>query len=85
MNKPPIALVIEFGWRNLTFLTGILDSVYLRFAKNVQRVHLSIEESPASWVVKLFGEVGGGVPEYFSSGEFFSVKDAVKVIMRKQF
>ena len=25
-------------------------------------MHLSIEESPASWVVKLFGEVGGGVP-----------------------
>ena len=25
-------------------------------------MHLNIEESPASWVVKLFGEVGGGVP-----------------------
>ena len=48
-------------------------------------MHLSIEELPAFWVVKLFGEVGGGVPEYFSSGEFFSVNDAVKVIMRKQF
>ena len=84
MNKPSIALVIEYGWRNLTFLTGILDLVYLRFAQNVQRVHLSIEELPASWVVKLFGEVGGGVPEYFSSGEFFSVNDVVKV-MRKQF
>ena len=46
-------------------------------------MHLSIEELPASWVVKLFGEVGGGVPEYFSSGDFFSVNDAVKVIMRK--
>ena len=85
MNNPPIALVIEFGWRNLTFLTGILDLVYLRFAQNVQKVHLSIEELPASWVVKLFGEVGGGVPEYFSSGEFFSINDVVKVIMRKQF
>ena len=37
-------------------------------------MHLSIEELPASWVVKLFGEVGGGVPEYFSSGEFFFSK-----------
>ena len=45
-------------------------------------MHLSIEELPASWVVKLFGEIGGGVPEYFSSGEFFSVNDAVKVIMK---
>ena len=28
-------------------------------------------------MVKLFGEVGGGVPEYFSS-EKFSIKDVVK-------
>ena len=48
-------------------------------------MHLSKEESPASWVVKLFGEVGGGVPEYFSSGELFSINDVVKVIMGKQF
>ena len=26
-------------------------------------MHLSTEESPASWMVKLFGEVGGGVSE----------------------
>ena len=29
-------------------------------------MHLSTEESPASWMVKLSGEIGGGVPEYFS-------------------
>ena len=52
------------------FLAGIFDFVYLRFA-NIRRVHLSIEESPTSWMVKLFGEVGGGVPEYFSSGDVF--------------
>ena len=47
--------------------------VYLCFAFNVQRVHLSTEESPASWMVTLFGEVGGGVPEYLSSGEVFGL------------
>ena len=41
-------------------------------------MHLSTEESPASWMVKLFGEVGRGVPEYFSSGEVFWINDIVK-------
>ena len=48
-----------------------MDLVYLSVAENIQRVHLSTEESPISWMVKLFGEVGGGVPEYFSSEKFF--------------
>ena len=49
------------------FLTDILDLVYLRIAKNVQRVHLSTEEPAASRMLEPFGEVGGDVPEYFSS------------------
>ena len=43
----------------------------LRLKCLVGRVHLSTEEWPATWMVKLFGEVGGGVPEYFSLGEVF--------------
>ena len=46
---------------------------------NVQRVHLSTEESPASWMVKLFGEVGGGIPEYFSSEKFFDKQCSMKL------
>ena len=49
------------------FLTDILDLVYLRFAKNVQRVHLCLEVAVASCMLELFGEIGGGVPGYFSS------------------
>ena len=64
-------------------LTGILHLVYFHFALNVQRVHLSTEESPASWMVKLFGEVGGGVPEYFSFGEVFSINDVVNSYREK--
>ena len=29
------------------------------------------EVTAASWMLKLFGEVGGDVPEHFSSGEDF--------------
>ena len=44
----------------------------LKCAKSASKhMHLSTEELPASWTVKVFGEVGGGVPEYFSSGEVF--------------
>ena len=50
-----------------SFLTDILDLVYLRLPENVQRVHLSTEEPAAAWMLELFGEVGGDVPEYFSS------------------
>ena len=51
------------------FLTDILNLVYLRFAENVQRVHLCTEVPAASWMLELFGESGGDVPEYFSSGK----------------
>ena len=50
------------------FLTDTLDLIYLHFAENVQIVQLSIEEPAVSWLLELFGEVGGDVPEYLSSG-----------------
>ena len=46
-------------------MTDILDFVYLRFAKNNQRVHLSTEELAASRMLEPFEEVGGDNPEYF--------------------
>ena len=51
------------------FVTDILDLVYLRFAQNVQRVHLYTEVHviAVSWMLDSFGEVGGDVPEYISS------------------
>ena len=49
------------------FLTDILDLVYLRYAKKVQRVHLSTDEPAASRMLETFGEVGGDVSEYFAS------------------
>ena len=49
------------------FLTDILDLVYLRFASNVQSLHLSSDEPAASRMLEPSGEVGGDVPEYFSS------------------
>ena len=54
------------------FLTDILVLVYLRFALTVQRVHLSTEEPAASRMLEPFGEVGGDVPEYFSSRTHFA-------------
>ena len=60
----------------------MLDLVYLRFAYNVQRVHLSTEEPSASRMLEPFGEVGGDVPEYFSSrthfGKFEDKRDIAK-------
>ena len=53
-------------------LTDILDFVYLRLVQNIQRVHLSTEEPAASRMLEPFGEVGGDVPEYFSSGTCFA-------------
>ena len=45
--------------------------------------HLGLEESLASWMVKLFGEVGGGVREYSSSGGSFSIDDVGKSCREK--
>ena len=64
------------------FLTDILDFVYLRFALNVQRVHLSTEEPAASRMLEPFGEVGGDVPEYFSSRTHFAKIEDKKVIAK---
>ena len=50
-------------------MTDIFDLDYLRFAKNVQKVHLCTEVTAASWMLGPYGEVGEDVPEYFSSGK----------------
>ena len=63
-------------------LADILDFVYLRFAQNVQRVHLSTEEPAASRMLEPFGEVGGDVPEYFSSRTHFAKIEDKKVIAK---
>ena len=64
------------------FLTDILDLVYLRFAQNVQRAHLSTEEPAASRMLEPFEEVGGDVPEYFSSRTHFTKIEDKKVIAK---
>ena len=61
-------------------LTDILDFVYLSFVKNIQRVHLSTEEPTASRMLEPSGEVGGDVPEYFSSRTHFAKLEDKKVI-----
>ena len=60
-----------------------MDLVYLRFAKNVQRVHLITEKPAAYWTLDLFEEVGRDVPEYVSSAEVFVINDAVKSYREK--
>ena len=65
-----------------TFLIDILDFVYLRFVQNIQRVHLSTEETAASRMLEPFGEVGGDVPEYFSSRTHFAKIENKKVIAK---
>ena len=42
------------------------------FCLNVQRVHLSTQESAASRMLEPFGEIGRDVPEYFSSRTHFA-------------
>ena len=64
-------------------MTDILDLVYLRFALNVQRVHLSTEKPAPTGMLELFGEVGGDVTEYFSSRTHFA-KIVDKRLLRKK-
>ena len=45
-------------------------------------MHLSTEEPAASWVWDLFGEIGGDVPEYFSSRTHFAKIEGKKVIAK---
>ena len=46
-------------------------------------MHLSTEEPAASKMLKQFGEVGGDVPEYFSSQTHFAKIEDIKVIAKK--
>ena len=64
------------------FLTDILDFVYFRLVQNIQRVHLSTDEPAASRMLEPFGEVGGDVPEYFSSRTHFAKIEDKKVIAK---
>ena len=45
-------------------------------------MHLSTEEPAASRMLARFGEVGGDVPEYFSSRTHFAKIDDKKVIAK---
>ena len=63
-------------------LTDILDLVYLRFAQNVQRVHLSTAEPVASRMLEPFGAKGQRCFEYFSSRTHFA-KIEDKKLLRK--
>ena len=46
-------------------------------------MHLSTEEPAASKMLEPFGEVGGDVPEYFSSRTHFTNIEDKKVIAKK--
>ena len=48
-------------------MTDFFDLVYLRLASNVQRMHLCPDDIAASRMLETFRDVGGDVPEYFSS------------------
>ena len=65
-----------------SFLTDILDLVYLRFAYNVQRVHLSTEEPAASRMLEPLGEIGRDVPVYFSSRPHFAKIEEKKLLQK---
>ena len=65
-----------------TFLTDILDFVYSLLVQNNQRVYLSTEEPAAFRMLEPFGEVGGDVPEYFSSQTHFAKIEDKKVIAK---
>ena len=45
-------------------------------------MHLSTEEPAASRMLEQFGEVGGEVPEYFSSRTHFAKIEGKKVIAK---
>ena len=46
-------------------------------------MHLSTEEPAASRMLEPFGEVGGDVPEYFSSPTHFAKIEDKKKLLRK--
>ena len=45
-------------------------------------MHLSTEEPVASRMLEPFGEVGGDIPEYFSSRTHFALIEDKKVIAK---
>ena len=45
-------------------------------------MHLSTDEPAASMMLEPFGEVGGDVPEYFSSRTYFAKIEDKKVIAK---
>ena len=48
-------------------------------------MHLGTEEPAASNMFEPFGEVGGGIPEYFSSRTHFAKIEDKKVIAKNLF
>ena len=46
-------------------------------------MHLSTDEPAASRMLEPFGEVGGDVPEYFSTRTHFLLKLKIKKLLRK--
>ena len=45
-------------------------------------MHLSTDEPASSRMLEPFGEVGGDVPEYFSSPKHFAIIEDKKVIAK---
>ena len=67
-----------------SFLTDIFDLVYLRFAKNGQRVHLCAESIAASMMLEQLGEVGANFSLQLSSRIQFTKINNIKVIAENQ-
>ena len=66
------------------FLTDMFDLVYLRFALNVQRVHLCAELTAAFWTLEPFGEIGANFSLQLSSRTRFDKINKKKVIAENQ-
>ena len=66
------------------FLTDISDIVYLRFAKNAQRVHLCAELSAVSMLLEPLGEVGAIFSLQLSSRTQFTKINNKKVVAENQ-
>ena len=62
----------------------MFDLVYLRFAKNAQRVHLCAELTAAFWTLKPFGEIGANFSLQLSSRTRFDKIHKKKVNAENQ-
>ena len=69
-------------YRTLPVLHCDLGLGLFALCLNVQRVHLRTEEHAASRMLEPFGEVGGDVPEYFSSRIHFAKIEDKTVIAK---